>query len=173
MNKRRKGFLNAASILTIVASAFGILYGFMFMFIGSSLITEDLIVEVFKEDQEYTHVELADGSYYFTYVEDGIEGKITEEQIELVISLFSTCISVGGLIGLGLSIAKLVLAIRILNKNSKEEYAKGNTIALLVLSVLGCNLLETAFLIVAMCIKDQPTENNEQKDVVTVSVDDI
>ena len=174
MNKTKKGFLNAVSIITIIASAFGILYGLVFMFVGSNLLTEDLIVDVFKDDQEYTYVEYEDGSYCFEYMEDGVKGEITEKQIEFVISLFASILNIAGLTVLGISIAKLVLAIRILNKTSKDQYSKGNTIALLVLSVLGCNLLETIFLIIAMCSKDKPNENGDQKqDIVTISLDEI
>lgn len=175
MNKARKGLLMGASITTIVASAFAII-GSLFLFIMGAVFNETVMKESYLSDIEYTYFEEADGSYYFTTIEDGVEIVINEEDIEMVAEIFSTMFSVSGVFSLGMGIAKLILAIRLLVKTVKNEYAKGNVIALLVLSALNLNLIEAALLIVAMCMKDnKPQDENKDQinnsDIVLKDID--
>lgn len=176
MNKTKKGFLSAASILTIVASAFGILGGIILMFVGS-ICDDDLLKDIYKDDPEYIYCENVDGSYYFTYLDDeGVEAIIYPEDIEIIAKIASGILNAIGFIALGLSVAKLVLAIRILVVKKRDLFPKGTVIALMVLSILDSSMLEAVFLIVTLCLKDeQPKEeiNNPQQDVVTIDLEDI
>ena len=161
MTKTKKGFLTATSIITIIASSFAILGGFIFMFMGS-MFTEEFFKETYSVDPEYTLYEEADGSYYFSYIEtDGSEVRIYDEEISLMANIVSNVASFAGFTILGLGVAKLVLAIRILLLKNRDKYSMGCVIALLVLSIIGFNVLESVFLIVTMCLKDEKKEEIE------------
>ncbi len=160
MNKSRKGFLTTASIITIVASSFAMLFGFAFFFLGS-MVSEDIMKESYLQDEECVYYENADGSYYFIELdEDGEETITTQSDIKFLANIVSGIINFAGLILLGFGVAKLVLAIRVLLLNNKNKYSKGCTIALLVLSVLNTNILEAVFLIVALTSVDKQQTNN-------------
>lgn len=156
MNKTRKGSLIAASIITIVASAFAI-FGGLFCFLVGSLFDDNMIKKEYMNDENYTYVENGD-DYYFTYMEDGEEVKVTEEDIEFITEIVSTILYVAGGISIAVSAAKLTLAIRILIATNREKYAKGSIISLLVLSALNGNIIELVLLVLAMCSKDQETK---------------
>lgn len=159
MNKAKKNLLSAASILTIVAASFGILVGVAFMFLGS-LMTEDVIKESYRADIEYTYYEEADGSYYFTYIEDNQLLTLTETDVEMVAQISSAIVNFMGLINVGFSVAKLVLAIKILVNNNRDKYGKGVVIALLVMSLINSNLIEAGLLLFAILKKDNVENTN-------------
>ena len=167
MNKTKKGLLTARSIITIVASAFAII-GSIALFLIGGMFTEGVLKESYRADPEYTYYEEADGDYYFTTIEEGEEVIIYDDEIEMLAEVVSAVFVIAGMITLGISIAKLVLAIRILIMNNREKYAKASVIALLVLSVLNTNILEAVLLIVAMCQKDN-IENSENKDELSTT----
>ncbi|MBR4999262.1 MAG: hypothetical protein IKY10_05210, partial [Clostridia bacterium] len=166
MNKTKKGLLTAGAILTIVSSALCVFCA-MLMFIIGGVFNEKMLKESYLEDTAYTYTENVDGSYYFTTIEDGAEIVITEDEIELIAKVASAIFVVLGVLVLGWSAAKIALAIRVLVMNNRGKYAKGSTIALLVLSILNNNLIEAVLFIVAMCQKDQPIENKPQQEVIT------
>lgn len=175
MNKSRKGFLTAGSILTIVSSAFCVL-GALFMFLVGAYVSEEFLKETYMQDTEYTYTETFDGDYYFTTIEDGEEIKITEDDIELIADIASMMCSVIGVVALGISAAKIALAIRVLIMNSKNKYAKGSIIALIVLSFLNSNIIEAVLFIVAMCQKDVvnpeiKTEEQPEQLVITETIE--
>lgn len=167
MNKTKKGLLTASSILTIVASALCVL-GSIFMLLIGGLFSEKIMKESYMEDPEYTYTENVDGSYYFTTIEDGAEIVITEDEIELLTKIVSVVFVVLGVFSLGLSAAKIALSIRILVMNGRNQFAKGSTIALLVLSVLNSNLVEAVLIIVALCQKDETKIDDQPKQEVIV-----
>lgn len=156
MNKTKKGFLSAASILTIVASSFAILGSVIFFILGS-VFTEELVKESYMEDSLYTYGETVEGEYFFTYVEDGEEMIIMQEDIQIITKICKIFCNIVGVVSLAFGVAKLILSIRILTFNGREKYAKGTTTALLVLSILNFSVIESVLIIVAMCQKD----NNE------------
>lgn len=168
MNKNKKGFLSAAAILSIVASGFAILFSLL-LFIGAANISESFIKDSYKDSGEYIYYEEPDGSYYFVEIdEDTTEQiRILESEIEKMAKFASAVLYVAGVLNLALPIAKLVLAIRILINNNREKYGSGSVISLLVLSILTMSIIESAFLIVTMCLKDenkndiQPKENQK------------
>lgn len=158
MTRTKKGLLTASTIITIVASSFAILGGFVFMFLGS-MFTEEFFKETYSVEPTYTLYEEADGSYYFSYIdEDGSEVRIYDEEISLTATIASNVANFAGFMFLGLGVAKLVLAIRILLLKNREKYSMGCVIALLVLSIISFNILESVFLIVTMCLKDEKKE---------------
>lgn len=163
MNKTKKGFLSASAIVTIVAAGFGILCGIIFMFMGG-LMTEETIRDTYTTEEGYTLVEVSDDDYYITYIEDGQLVKVTDEDIELVAELASSLCNFAGIMVIGFSVAKMVLAIRVLINNNRDKYGKGVTIALLTLSILSMSLLEAGLIIAAMCMKDNIDDNNEKTD---------
>ena len=174
MNKTKKGFLSASAIITIVAASFGILTGIVTMFMGG-LMTEETIRDTYTTEEGYTLVEEYGKDYYITYIDDGELIKVTEDEIELIANISSSLCNFVGIIIIGFSLAKLILAIKILINNNRDKYGKGVTIALLTLSVLNMNLLEAGLIITAMCMKDdvnseKPDENNniETKDDVVL-----
>lgn len=170
MNKTKKGFLTASSIITIVASSFAILIA-LFLFLCGSLSTESLIKDTYLEDANYTYTEEVDGGYYFTGLEDGEMVTITNEEIESLAKIVSVVFYVMGVGMLAFSAAKMVLAIRILVLNGKNTYAKASVIALLVLNILNSNILEAVLLIAAMVQKDEiKPEDNKDK---PLGLDDI
>lgn len=172
MNSKRKGFLLASSIITIVAATFGVLFSMILALIGS-FFTEATVKETYQTDEVYTYYENADGSYYFTYLDElGTEIIITEEDIELESKVFTTMFYTWAFGNLSFSVAKLALAIVILVGTVKNKYKKGCVIALLTISVLNANLLEAAFLIVAMCINDNPKNENIEQ-TKPLGLDDI
>ena len=170
MNKTKKGLLTAGSILTIIASVFAIV-GSICLFWLSSIVTEDMLKESYLSDTTYTYHEEVDGSYYFTGIEEGVEVIVNEQDIELLAEFTSLMFVFFGVVSLGVSIAKVILAIKILVMNGKDKYAKGTTIALLVLSALNTNLIELTLFIIAMCQKDkvQIVESNSS-DVILEDV---
>ena len=142
------------------------------MFLVGAFVSEELLKETYMQDIEYTYTETFDGDYYFTTIEDGVEIKITEDDIELIADIASMICSVMGVVVLGVSVAKIALAIRILIMNSKNKYAKGSVIALIVLSFLNSNIIEAILFIVAMCQKDEiKTEEKPEQQVITMSLE--
>lgn len=169
MNKQNKGLLSAASIITIVACSIAILLG-LFLFLCAGFSTEKIIKESYMTDSEYTYYEEIDGSYYFTGVEDGEIVTITDEDINSLAKIVKVVFVAMGVGVLGVSIAKLVLAILILVATIKEKSAKGKVIALLVLSLINFNVAEVILLILAL-IKQENTIN--KPDGKPLGLDDI
>ena len=162
MNKTKKGFLTASSILTIVGSSLLILIS-LFCFLCSGFVTEDLVLESYKSDPEYTYYENGD-EYFFTYEEDGVLCFVYEDEINLVTNIVKTMFIVGGTIGLLFSLAKLILSILILVKKGKNKYSPGLTISLLILSILTFSPIEIGLLIAAISIKNkEETKPSETK----------
>ncbi len=163
MKKSKKGFLIASAIITLIVCVLTIILALGSAQIGS-LITEDLITKALKQDSTYTFVEKGDGSYYFMY-SDAEMGDvfIYESTIEKFVS-FARILVLGIGIAVGVfALVKMILAIVIISKARKNEYAKGATIALFVLSILNVNILEAILLTVAMALSDkaeQPVFNN-------------
>lgn len=174
MNKIRKGFLTAGSIISIVSASFSILLAIIMFFMGS-FFTPEIIKTSYQSDPAYTYYEDADGSYYFTYIEEetNLEVIIYDEEIDTISKVLNAMFDVIGIVVLGFAIAKLVLAIRILILNNKDQYSKGCVIALLVLSIINANVLETVFLIVAMCENKLPKPEEPKDNEVEINVDDI
>ena len=155
MNKTKKTLLITSSILTIVGFA-GALLLTGFMFLCGAVCSEQLIKETYLYDKSYTHETLDDGSYQFILNEldeDEIE-VITEKEIETIAKLTRAFFFVSAITMLGFSVAKFVLAIKILSAANKNQYKKGCTIGLLVLSILNSNFIESIWIIIAMCLND-------------------
>lgn len=167
MNKSAKGFLSAASILTIVSSVLAVLLAFL-LFLAGSMCTESVIKDSYKDSGEYVYYEEADGSYYFVEIDEDTmteELRIPESEIEMIAKISSAVLYITGVLNLIVPIAKLVLAIKILVNNNREKFGSASTIALLVLSIITINILESAFLIVALCLKNKnSTASNKSEE---------
>ena len=163
MNKRKKSFLMVASILTIVGCGFAILLSLL-MFLGGSIADEQMIKETLVESGEYIYHEETDGSYYLIEIDDDTleEVRITEEEVELIATITSAILYIGGFFSLAFAIVRLILAIKTLINNNRQKYSLGLTITSLVFAVLTAGTLEAVFWLVSLCIKNKPEEQFEQ-----------
>jgi len=153
MNKMRKGFLTAGSIVTIVSVLLGIL-GSVVLFVAAHIFTEKFIIKTFESETNYTFTEEADGGYVISYTDDGDLVEIEDETINLIVKVGKIAFVVMGIGSLALSIAKLVFGILVLLATLKEKFAKGKVITLLVLSLISSSILEAVLIIVGMCYTD-------------------
>ena len=170
MSNIKKGFLNAGSIIAIIFGAFLVLSGIIACY-ASKIANEKFVVEMFKEDSSYTY--FADdlttdevGDYYFIYTdENGMQSKLTASDIITVVELTKSILIGMGIFILLLALANIWLAIVILRRTSKNRKCTGLTISLMITSLIVCNFLTMAFMIVALCLRDKPDitiENNNQ-----------
>ncbi len=172
MNKVKKGFVTAASILTIIAATFAIVTALSSLFL-SSKITEENILKLYEADPSAEIVQELDGGYtiYITD-EDGEITTIDDETLVIVAEVMKVGCVVLGIVSLAFATAKLILAIILLKSNNKDKYRKGIAISLLVLSILTGAGLEAAFIIVSLCLKtevkndENVEENNNKEDIV-------
>ncbi len=155
MNSTKKGYIKAATIIIIVTSVISLLLS-IFCLSASAMIDEAVLKESYINDSTYTYYENADGSYFFTYIEEGTIVTIKESEIEFGAKFARGVMIAGGLFILGYSIVKMTLAILVLKSANKNKFKKGMTIALVVLSALNTQILELVFLILALCTKDNP-----------------
>ena len=158
MDKTKKGLLTASSILTILGAAGGILMSFLMLFLGS-IFTEGFMKQTMIDDPACTYYETLDGYYFEELDEFGEIVITTQEDIKMMASVLSGIFQFGGIFILGMSIAKLVLAIRLLISVSKEKPSQGTTVALMILSLLSSSILESILLIVSLCLKDNTNQN--------------
>ena len=165
MNKTRKGWLTAGSVVTIVAVSFSIIASVFFFFMGS-IMNEKILKKSYRADEEYTYYENADGSYYFTYYEEGVLITMQEDEVELIAESTSAAFKAMGIGVLMIALVKLILVIKILVSSHRNEYARGIVVALLTLSIVNFNWLEAVLLIIAMNAQD----NNNKK---PLGLDDI
>ena len=171
MNKIRKGFLTASSIITFIGVAGAVLLS-LFGFLMGGLLDEDLIKESYKAEETYTYYEDAKGEYYFTYIEDGQKMIITQDEIKFIAKISSVSCFIVATSALVFAIAKLILAIKILVSTNRDKYSKGCVIALLVLSILNFNIFESICLIVAMSVIDSvKTTNNNPLELTHTEVE--
>lgn len=155
MNKTKKTLLSIGSILTIVSSSFAIFCA-IFSFFIATMLNENLFKEIYMEDTNLTYYEEIDGSYYFTSLINGKEEEfIDEEEIEMISEIATDLVNFIGFYILALATAKIVLSIRILILNKRNEYSSGCSMALVILSILTTNFIEAILLIVAICFKDK------------------
>ena len=161
MTTTKKGFLKAGSIIAIISAVLSALLSFVFIF-SATMIDEKFILETYETELGYTYVEEADGSYYIEYYEDeddvmyGQKVKVTEDEIELIATISKALLIALSVFVVGLSAAQFIFAILILNKMGKDKSSKAQIITLLVLSIITGTMLTTAFMIVALCLKDKP-----------------
>lgn len=155
MNSTKKNYLKVATILIIVFSSISIAMGLLCVIAGGA-INEEFIKDTYRIDEEYTYHENADGSYYFTYNDDGEVLTVKESEIELEAKVTKIFTISSGILVLGIQIPKLILSILALKAAKKNKFKKGLVIALIVLSAINTQVLELVFLILALCAKDNP-----------------
>ena len=162
MNKTKKGFLTAGSIIAIVAACFGILVSILLFSFGIGL-KEKHVVEIYTMDETSEYHENADGSYYIIEIDEetGEATILKESEIEIIVKIVKGLLIVAACLEIGFGVAMMIVAIQLLKATNKNEEKKGKTIALLVLSALTGEVLTLAFMIVALCLK------NKQKPATT------
>ena len=160
MNKTKKGLLTASSIITIVASGFAILFSIIMFFVTGEFDEKTMKQEYLNNKNFYYHEEV-NGDYYFKSIEDGEEIIIYEDDIETISKFMQIFIVTTGVTILISSLVKILFAVRILLLNSREKFAYGSVLTLLVLSLIGGSLLESGLLIASMCIKDYERKDNK------------
>ncbi len=156
MNKTKKGFMTAGSIISLISVFIMILTGFILIAVGS-VINEQQMCNVYDADSSYERVEEVGGDYYYIYTDpvDGQQYIITSTDIQATVNITKTIINSMAIYFLALSIAILVFAILVLKHAISESNKKFAIITLLVLSVFTSNLITMAFMIVALCLKDK------------------
>ena len=156
MNKTKKGFLTAGSIIAIISAILGILVSILLFSFGAGL-KEKHIIEIYKMDEACEYHENADGSYYIIDIDEetGAETILKESEIELVVKIVKGFLIVAACLEIGFGVAMMIVAIQLLKATNKNEEKKGKTIALLVLSALTGEVLTLAFMIVALCLKNK------------------
>lgn len=145
MNKTRKSFLLAGSIVSFVEAGVLILVG-LIVFGMSSMITVEMVNELLAMDPTM--------------------GELTEAQVQAIVQLVKLLYTGIAIYVLALSIATIPVAVKVL-KNT-ENNKKGAIIALLVLSIFTANIVTFAFMIVGLCLKNNPVEIVEKQETVTV-----
>ncbi|HJD06222.1 MAG TPA: hypothetical protein IAB72_05090 [Candidatus Onthoplasma faecipullorum] len=145
MNKTRKAFLLAGSIVSFVEAGVLILVG-LIVFGMSSMITVEMVNELLAMDPTM--------------------GELTEAQVQAMVQLVKLLYTGIAIYVLALSIATIPVAVKVI-KNA-ENNKKGAIIALLVLSIFTANIITFAFMIVGLCLKNDPVEIVEKQETVTV-----
>ncbi|MFQ6752296.1 MAG: hypothetical protein ACLRFL_01860 [Clostridia bacterium] len=158
MKKSKKAFLITGAIISILVVLF-----MMFISFGLSLINmmvnEDFILDTYLEDPYYEVVEDTDGSYII-YDQDGIL-EMTSDDLKVIVNIVKGIINTFNFMNMASITFTMIFAIRILIKVSKGKNCEGSTIALLVLSIIQWNILTLVLMIVALCVKDESTEEKD------------
>ncbi len=168
MTRTKKGFLKAGAIIGIVAAALIGILG-MICFAGQTIVDRDFVVQTtFNcKENEYTTIENFDGSFTYKYVnENGITTELSSKDVDTIVSMAKSLLTTTGVYGVAMAIASVVFSILVLINACTEKCKNGYIITLLVLSLLTCNVLTAAFMIVALCLKDK---QKQQEDVVVTA----
>lgn len=142
MNKTKKGFLIAGGILAVIGAALSIIL---------SLVIQSLDIEAIRE----------------LFVEEIAE--MTPEEAETMLLFIKELIGGVSIFTIAFSVVNLVLGILIIVKTKNETISKGLIITELVFSILGSGTLTMIFMIVALCLKDEPTKP-KNSDVDTIEI---
>lgn len=165
MNKTRRAFLRAGSIIAIVASVFFVLLGISCVAFAP-LVTTDNLCDIYESDTEdfkthYVNDNKEDGIDYFVELNDRGEETRTIIYINDLAKLAKiTRIYLKGVgwVALILGIASFVTAIFVLKEANRLTNRIAAIVTLLVLSLSLGNLLTFAFMIVGLCLKNKPIE---------------
>lgn len=168
MANTKKGFLKAGGILSIITATMAIIVGLFAFSFCNYYLNRDLFIAIYESDPTtYEKVENSDGSIEFRYVDEttGDTVVITEGEIDLAVSAIKSVVRVGVVILIGISIAKMAVAICLMINTFKDKNSMGLTIALLIMSCVTVCFLTVAFMIVALCLKDSPKVDNATNSV--------
>lgn len=135
MNKTRKTFMLAGSIVSLVYAGVLILMA-LILFGTSNMITTEFVNEIIAQDPSLSN--------------------IAEEQIQAMVELIKMMFNVMSFYIIALAIATIPVAIKVMKNTGNNN--KGAIIALLVLSIFTANNITFAFMIVALCLKNKPVE---------------
>lgn len=135
MNKTRKTFMLAGSIVSLVYAGVLILMA-LILFGTSNMITSEFVNEIIAQNPSLSGA--------------------TEEQIQAIVELMKMMFNVMSFYIIALAIATIPVAIKVMKNTGNNN--KGAIIALLVLSIFTANNITFAFMIVALCLKNKPVE---------------
>ena len=159
MTKTKSGFLKAGSIIAIVAAAFIAMLG-LTSIASQKLVSRELVAasafEISIDDLEI--IDNADGSVIYKNPANG--QKLESEEVDLIVDLTKKVLVAVGVYSIAMSIASFVIAVLNLVKVNQEKSKTGLIVTQLVLSIFTANVLTFAFMIVALCLKDN--NNNEE-----------
>ena len=133
MNNTKKGFITAATIIGIIEAASLIFIG-LILLISFKSIDAEMILSILAAEEELI---------------------LTDAEISFILSFSKIFMVIFSIYSIVMGAAMLTLSILVLKNKNKGVFKKGLAIALLVISVLNGNMLSTAFIIVALCIKDK------------------
>lgn len=171
MNQTKKNFLKAGSIIAIVSAVFMLFTGISFVS-SVGVVNEELILNTITYETDYQKLENADGSYYIEYFEDEDDlrpQRLEQKDIQDIVKIAKVALIVISVVIFAVSIVQFIFGVKILKNLKKEIGKKSHIITLLVFSILTDTILTTAFMIVALCIKDKKVTLENINDIAAQS----
>lgn len=171
MNQTKKNFLKAGSIIAIVSAVFMLFTGISFVS-SVGVVNEELILNTITYETDYQKFENADGSYYIEYFEDEDDlrpQRLEQKDIQDIVKIAKVALIVISVVIFAVSIVQFIFGVKILMNLKKEIGKKSHIITLLVFSILTDTILTTAFMIVALCIKDKKVTLENINDIAAQS----
>ena len=138
ISKTKKSFMLAGGIIGIIVACLSVISGFVLLAL-KSIDIYDLVIEIINSTG-------GDASLY------------SAQELRTIISICQAAYGVLGIFAIGIGIGMLICSIVVIKNSTKGVPAKAATIALLVLSVFSCNVISFAFMIVVLCLKDNPNK---------------
>lgn len=136
MNGTKKGFMLAGGILAIIAASSFIILA-LILLAGRSMVDVDFVTQIINETNLNNPNQIA----------------LTEANINMVMRLTRSMMMIGSLVLIAFAVLNLVFGIKVLKLASAKSNKNASVITLLVVSILSCNMLTAAFMIVSLCLK--------------------
>ena len=175
MNPTKRSFLKAGAIIAIISAVFMLFTGIGFA-TSVSLINEELILDTITYETDYQKFKNADGSYYIEYFEDEDDLRpqtLTQKDIQDIVKIAKVALIVIAGVIVAVSIVQFIFGSKILKNLKKDISKKSHIITLLVFSILTETILTTAFMIVALCIKDKKVTLENINEIASQSGEQI
>ncbi len=162
MNKTRRAFLNAGSIIAIIMACVFTLIGIVCIVV-SPFVSTDNLCDLYENDSEnyktyYVNGDKSEGVDYFVELDqNGQETKtvIYVKDLDKLATLTRTFLKATGWSTIVLEVASFITAIFVIKDAKKLTNPIASIITLLVLSLLTGNMLTFAFMIVGLCMKNK------------------
>ena len=162
MNKTRRAFLNAGSIIAIVLAVVSTLLGIISIVVAPFVSTENLC-DIYEKDVEnyktyYVNDNKQEGIDHFVELNDRGEETsviIYVKDLKNLAEITQTFLKSVGWGVIILEVASFITAIFVLKDASKPTNRIASIITLLVLSLFTGNMVTFAFMIVGLCLKNK------------------
>ena len=171
MNKTRRAFLNAGSIIAIIMACVFTLLSIICIVVAP-FVTTDNLVDLYEDDTKnfktyYINDNKDEGVDYFVELNDrGEETKtvIYVKDLDALAKLTRTFLKSVGWGTIIFEVASFIAAIFVMKDARKLENRMASIITLLVLSLFTANMLTFAFMVVGLCLRNKmPPELTGEK----------